>query len=207
MATLSQEHCTAFVGSRRIASGDLEQVVREAQEIVLSGEPSSVLIFDDVTGERIEVNFHGTIEETLRRLSNASRQTTPDTVPSAPENEAPRGPGRPRLGVVAREVTLLPRHWDWLNDQPGGASVALRKLVEEARRRYEGRDHARRAQEAAYRFMSAMAGNFADFEEAMRAFFANDKKRFEDLIESWPADVRDHARTMAAVAFQAKSEQ
>ncbi len=75
----------------------------------------------------------------------------------------PRGRGRPKLGVVAREVTLLPRHWDWLNAQPGGASVALRKLVEQARRANGDADRARAAREAAYHFMSAMAGDLPAF--------------------------------------------
>jgi hypothetical protein len=96
------------------------------------------------------------------------------------------------LGVVAREVTLLPRHWDWLNGQPGGASVALRKLVEEARRVNESKDRARRSHEAAYRFMSAMAGNLPGFEEATRALFANDPERLEGLIRVWPKDIRTH---------------
>jgi hypothetical protein len=108
------------------------------------------------------------------------------------------------LGVVAREVTLLPRHWEWLNGQPGGASVALRKLVEEARRANETKDRARRSQEAAYRFLSAMAGNLPGFEEATRAFFAGDRSRFDDMVEPWPADVRDHSRRMAAAAFEGR---
>ena len=103
--------------------------------------------------------------------------------------------------MVAREVTLLPRHWDWLAQQKGGASVAIRKLVDEARRNNEGSDRIRLAQEAAYRFMSAMAGNRPHFEEAIRALFAPDAKRFEQLIAEWPADVRGHAARLAAPAF------
>ncbi len=109
----------------------------------------------------------------------------------------PRGRGRPRLGVVAREVTLLPRHWQWLSTQPGGASVAIRKLVEAARRANQEVDQRRQRQEAAYHFMSAMAGNLMNFEEASRALFANDRERFTELIESWPTDVRDHAAKLA----------
>ena len=115
---------------------------------------------------------------------------------------APRGPGRPKLGVVAREITLLPRHWEWLAQQPGGASVAIRKLVEEARRTGEDKDRIRAGQEAAYRFMSAMAGNKPHYEEAIRALFAGDPVRFEELIAGWPADVRDHAARLAERAFR-----
>jgi hypothetical protein len=92
---------------------------------------------------------------------------------------------------------LLPRHWDWLATQPGGASVALRKLVEEARRTGGDRDRSRAARDAAYHFMSAMAGNLPGFEEASRALFADDRRRFAGLIAGWPDDVRDHAVKLA----------
>lgn len=112
------------------------------------------------------------------------------------------GPGRPKLGVVAREVTLLPRHWQWLSSQPEGASVVLRKLVEEARRANAGKDGVRRSQEAANRFMSVMAGDAPGFEEAARALFAGDAERFDQRVEGWPADLRDHAGTLARVALE-----
>ncbi len=156
------------------------------------GASAPVLIFDDATSELVEIDFRGTVGEVLSRLSPVVTE----------EEVSPRRPGRPRLGVVAREVTLLPRHWEWLNSQPGGASVALRKLVEEARRSSEGKDRVRRSQEAAYRFLSAMAGNEPGYEEALRALFAGDRARFDALAESWPPDVRDHARMLAAAAFR-----
>ncbi len=156
------------------------------------GERAPVLIFDDVTSEQIELDLRGTPEEVLRRLAETSRKGTPAAASAGSEPEVPRGPGRPKLGVVAREVTLLPRHWDWLSGQPGGASVALRKLVEEARRANEGKDRLRRSQEATYRFMSAMAGNLPGFEEATRALFANNPERLEERIRNWPTDIRTH---------------
>ncbi|MCC8949515.1 DUF2239 family protein, partial [Bradyrhizobium sp. Arg62] len=110
---------------------------------------------------------------------------------------APRGPGRPKLGVVAREITLLPRHWDWLAQQKGGASVAIRKLVDEARRSSGDKDRTRSAQDAAYRFMTVMAGNRPNYEDAIRALFAHDRRRFATLIADWPADIRDHAIRLA----------
>src|SRR3546814_490284 len=109
--------------------------------------------------------------------------------------EAPRGRGRPKLGVTAREVTLLPRHWDWLAAQPGGASVALRKLVEQAMR--DDRQTRRAAQEAAYRVMTALAGDLPGYEEAIRALFAGDRQRFEQQIAGWPADLRDYVTRLA----------
>src|SRR5262249_19801287 len=149
---------------RRIASGTVADVARKAKQVVDRKKHAPLLIFDDVTSELIEIDFRGTAEDVVARLQPlpASAEATMD---GSPEQLA-RGPGRPKLGVVAREVTLLPRHWEWLNDQPGGASVALRKLVEEARRANEAKDRARRARESAYRFMAAIAGNFTDFEEA-----------------------------------------
>jgi hypothetical protein len=120
-------------------------------------------------------------------------------MPASPQEPAsePRRRGRPKLGVVAREVTLLPRHWEWLNAQPGGASVALRKLVEAARRANGDKDRSRAARDAAYHFMSAMAGNLPQFEEACRALFAGDHRRFTTLIAAWPGDVRDHIIRLA----------
>lgn len=190
---------TAFEGDRLIATGDSADVAAQARAVFDRRTHGTVLIFDDDTGAQVEVDFRGTTEDVRRRVVAGRDAPKPETGPEAPS----RGPGRPRLGVVAREVTLLPRHWEWLNSQPGGASVALRKLVEDARRRNEGKDRGRRAQEAAYRVMNAMAGNAPGFEEALRAFFAGDRDRFETHTNAWPPDVRDHARRLAARAFEA----
>jgi hypothetical protein len=198
--------CTAFEGVRRIASGDLKKVALKTKAVIDRGERAPVLIFDDITSELTEVDFRGTAEDVLRRLTVARENGAPTELPSEPRSEAPRGPGRPKLGVVAREVTLLPRHWDWLNCQPGGASVALRKLVEEARRVRATDDRIRQAQEAAYRFMSAMAGNEPGFEEATRALFAGRQDRFDELVRAWPIDIRDHAKKRAAGAFRVKAD-
>jgi hypothetical protein len=142
------------------------------------------------------------LEDVRQRLAREPSGSAQDQ----PGQEGPRGPGRPRLGVVAREVTLLPRHWDWLSGQPGGASVALRKLVEEARRANAGKDRVRRSQEAAYRFMSAIAGNLPGFEEAARALFARDPERFADCIRGWPADVQQHLARLAQESMRLDEE-
>ncbi len=184
--------CTAFEGSRRIASGELMEVARRTKEILDRGGHEPVLIFDDVTSEQIELDFRGTAEDVLKRLAETRSEGEAVGAVALPDRDVPRGPGRPKLGVIPREVTLLPRHWDWLNGQPGGASVALRKLVEEARRENEGRDRVRRTQEAAYRFMSAMAGNLPDFEEATRALFTANQERLHELIRTWPEDIQEH---------------
>jgi hypothetical protein len=183
-------NCTAFIGDKKLATGGLAEVALKAKAAMDRDKWAQVLIFDDVTSELVEVDIRGTAEEVRERI-----QTEP---------QPPRRPGRPKLGVVAREVTLLPRHWDWLSSQPGGASVALRKLVEQARAENRGRDRRRRAQESAYRFMSAMAGNAAGFEEAIRAFFAGKREAFDQAIHGWPRDVREHVKKLAVAAFTAE---
>jgi len=181
---------TAFEGHRRLASGPFG-VVALAVRRAMDGQPSGpVLVFDNATGRTIDIDTRGSDADIVARFSPeggradaADQEDTPD---------APRGRGRPKLGVVAREVTLLPRHWDWLAQQPGGASVALRKLVEEARRANAHGDNRRVARERAYHFMSAIAGDLPGFEEASRALFADDRQRMDELIAGWPEDVRGH---------------
>jgi hypothetical protein len=189
----------AFDGDRRIASGDLRDVVGAAKDTLEQRKDASILVFDGSTGKPIDIDFRGTIDDVLARLPDiaGAAAASDDAVPSAP-----RGPGRPKLGVVAREITLLPRHWDWLAQQAGGASVAIRKLVEQARRTGDDGNRIRQAQEAAYRFMSAMAGNAPHYEDAIRALFAGDATGFEKLIAEWPADVRNHTSALAQRAFR-----
>jgi hypothetical protein len=192
--------CTAFAGTRQIATGGLNEVTLKAQELVSRDPLVPVLIFDDTTSHVIEVDLRGTAEDLRRRIAAAEPVPVPANDHAA-ANEGPRGPGRPKLGVVAREVTLLPRHWEWLASQPGGASVALRKLVEEAKRANQGKDRLRRARESTYRFISAMAGNEAGFEEATRALFVGNGERFAELVAAWPVDVGNHAKKLAGAAF------
>jgi uncharacterized protein len=190
---------TAFAGHRRLASGPLVEVALQVRSAIESGLPGPISIHDDANGRVIDLDLRGTADEVVARLS---RQGVVAFAPPQPPGgigpaAEPRGRGRPKLGVVAREVTLLPRHWEWLSSQPGGASVALRKLVEEARRTSGARDRRRAAREAAYQFMSAAAGNLPGFEEAARALFRDDRRRFGELVAAWPEDVRDHAVKLA----------
>jgi hypothetical protein len=189
----------AFEGDRCIAAGDLRSVVSAAKQALDRRKDASILIFDGATSGPIEIDFRGPIADVLARLPEAA---APAAATEDIAQPAPRGPGRPKLGVVAREVTLLPRHWEWLAEQTGGASVALRRLVDEARRANKDKDRIRQAQEAAYRFIAAMAGNKPHYEEVARALFSGDAARFETWTASWPADVRDHARRLAASAFE-----
>jgi uncharacterized protein len=196
------KRCTAFEGGRCIASGPLVKVAQKVKQTIDQNGAGPVVIFDDVTSEITEVDFRGTMEDVLKTLKKSTSRSEPATEPLTTVQNSKRRPGRPKLGVVSREVTLLPRHWEWLNCQPGGASVALRKLVEQARRLNRDRDMVRHSQAAAYKFMSAMAGNLPGFEEATRALFAENPDRFRELIATWPGDIQDHARKLAEAAFQ-----
>ena len=193
--------CVAFAGARQIAIGNLQEVSLRAQELVNRDPSVSILMFDDTTSHVIEVDLRGTPEALKLRIAESEAACPQPDEPTATDENA-RRPGRPKLGVVAREVTLLPRHWDWLATQPGGASVALRKLVEAARKTNQDKDRRRLALESAYRFISAMAGNEPGFEEATRALFAGNERRFAELVEAWPADVRNHAKKLAECAFE-----
>lgn len=186
MTVPTDQALLAFAGHRLLARGPAAEVVAAVKTATDAGE--SVLTFDAVDGRVVDLDLRGDLAAVLARLIPAS----------GPER---RGPGRPKLGVTAREVTLLPRHWDWLSGQPGGASVALRKLVEGALREAEGPDRARRAKEAAYRFMTAIAGDLPGYEAAVRALFAGDGAGLEAAAEGWPDGVRDAVLGMAARAW------
>jgi uncharacterized protein len=189
----------AFAGHERIAAGDIARVTTEVARVIKKARHRSpILVFDAVTGDQVDLDFR---DLDLRD----PEQTKPRRQPAQHDEaagEEPRGPGRPKLGVVAREVTLLPRHWHWLASQPGGASVALRKLVEHAMRASAGKDRIRASQNAAYRFMSVMAGNRPGFEEAARALFAGNAEKFNRLADTWPTDIQKMAKALAADALR-----
>lgn len=185
------ERLSAFAGFERIANGPSADVVAQLRARTLPPD-EMVRVFDDATGLRLDLD--------LRPQSVIDAVPPPSAAPTAAA-PAQRSVGRPRLGVVAREVTLLPRHWDWLNRQPGGASVALRRLVDEARHVHRERDAMRAAREATYSCMTDMAGNLPGFEEATRALFAGDGTQFNLLIEPWPQDLRDYLHELSAGAW------
>jgi uncharacterized protein len=176
--------CTAFDHARRVVWGSYVQVAIAVKEHVRAKTDASVLIFDDNSGEQVDFDLRGTDQEIAERI----RKLFP-----ASSEPATRSVGRPRLGVVSREVTLMPHHWEWLAEQPGGASVTLRRLVEGALRAGPSEEaRLRKVHERTYRFMSAMAGNLPNFEEAARALFANNIPGLKKLIVGWPADIRSH---------------
>ena len=189
MTQSAHRSCVAFDGHTLIGSGPLVGVALVVKRAIEAGAGGPVLIFDDGDGRVIDIDTRGTDAQIIERLSPAAEA---DMAPPQP-----RGRGRPKLGVVAREVTLLPRHWDWLAAQPGGASAAVRRLVEEARRVHADRDRARQTRDAAYRVMAALAGDLPGFEEASRALFANDRAKFTVQVGGWPADVRNYVVRLA----------
>ncbi|MFO1185929.1 MAG: DUF2239 family protein [Bauldia sp.] len=187
---------TAFAGERILAAGPLIDV---AMAVKKAGEGAAILTFDDASGRVIDLDLRGSRAEIAARLAaRASEPPRRSNRPPPPQAETtePRGRGRPALGVVAHEVTLLPRHWEWLSAQPGGASAALRRLVDAARKSDEA-GRVRTAREAAYRFMAAMAGDRPAFEEVSRALFAGDAERFEALTSAWPPDIAAYAARLA----------
>ena len=191
--------CIAFEGPTLIGAGRLADVILAVKTANDRGPASPILVFDDISSQPIELDLRGSVENVLDRLA----QVEPAKAEAEERSPTPRRPGRPKLGVVSREITLLPRHWTWLADQPGGASVTVRKLVEQAKRASASVDRRRKAQNSAYQFMSVIAGNESGYEEAIRALFADDRSGFEHHSDSWPADVRAHAQRLAERAFEA----
>lgn len=180
----------AFVASRRVASGKLAEIVPGLKARFESDPSEQLLLFEVETGKQVDLDLRGTLEDVLGRY--------------APP--ATRRPGRPKLGVTSREVTLLPRHWEWLDEQPSGASAALRRLVEAATRHEPGKERARRIRAALSHFLSAMAGDRPHYEEGCRALFAGDLERLRVLVARWPKDIREHVMEQAETAQAADQE-
>jgi len=197
MFTNEHRRATAFSGNRCIAAGDIADVAMAVRSAMDAGDAGQILIFSDHDGQQSDVDLRGNPQEVRARFS-----PKPEHADDKEAAEAPRGRGRPKLGVVAREVTLLPRHWEWLNDQPGGASVALRKLVDQARRSGEAEELQRKSRDAAYRAMSVLAGNEQGFEEASRALFAGDHARFSVITSHWSGDVSAYVQRLLHGAGQ-----
>lgn len=183
----------AFEGAKLLFKGSLSEVVLKIKKKIGKADNSEILIFSNATGKTMDFNFQGSEKDVQKRLEIFS---------SEEEIKPASGPGRPKLGVVSREVSLLPRHWEWLATQSGGASVTLRKLVEEAKKKESvSLQTIKQAQERTYKFMSTMAGDLPGFEEASRALFKKDVDKFLKEIESWPKDIQSHLKDLAESVF------
>ena len=183
----SEATYTAFAGARRLATGPLREVLPVLKKRFDKDRSALMLVFDVATGRQVDFDLRGSLDEVLERA-----------VPARP-----RGPGRPKLGVTSREVSLFARHWEWLERQPSGISGALRRLVERAIKTQPGQERARQIRDALSRFLSSMAGDRPNFEESCRALFAGDTERFEALIQRWPEDIREYAVQHARQAARA----
>ncbi|MHC1651793.1 DUF2239 family protein [Stenotrophomonas maltophilia] len=195
---------SCFDGHRLIVSGTPETVALALKRLRADNAAGPLLVFDNATGRTRDFDTRGSDAELLARVADAfpaplqtDVETHADDTEDSPSPSPSRGRGRPKLGVVAREVTLLPRHWAWLAEQPGGASVVLRRLVEAASRAGADKERQRRDTERAYHFLQAIAGDLPGFEEAIRLLFAHDGAGLEAALHSWPGDVRDHALRLA----------
>lgn len=186
---------TAFEGTKLLFQGDLSQVVLKVKKHLGSSENSTLLIFSDETGKTMDFNFHGSKQDVVKRLETFT--TSQEIGPSS-------GPGRPRLGVVSREVSLLPNHWEWLATQTGGASATLRRLVEEARKKSAQSSSIKQVQERVYRVMSVIMGDYPGYEEALRALYKRDLKAFQIKTEDWPRDVREYLAKISKPIFEEK---
>jgi hypothetical protein len=176
---------TAFSGHRRITGGGLSKVLPDLKRH-LDGGGDPILIFEDQTGRQVDFDFRGTADDVVSRASGSVKT----------------GPGRPRLGVVSREVSLLPRQWEWLESQPNGISASIRRLVDDARHNETGIQRGRHVRDAAGKFMWALAGDLPQFEDATRALFARDDAKLAERIAEWPADIREHVLRLAADASE-----
>jgi hypothetical protein len=189
----SSDTYTVFEGSKIFCRGSLSDVILRVKRKQDKFPDSGFLIFSDRTGKSLDFNLSGTESDVQRRLEVY--------VPVVESKESGNGPGRPKLGVISREVSLLPRHWEWLANQPGGASATLRKLIEGEKKKSAPDSDPKSVQERTYRFMSVLGGDLEGYEEALRALYRKDKKSFQTNLSKWPTDVREHAYELAKPLF------
>lgn len=181
---------TAFEDTKLIICGSLDEVALKIKKRLKLKPSASILIFSDSTGKEMDLDLRGSEAEILDRLKVFI--TT-----SMHEQPVSTGPGRPKLGVVPREVSLLPRHWEWLATQSGGASSTLRRLVDEARKNSSAKEQTKESQERTHKFMTALAGDLKNYEEALRALYAKDKKAFFSFIKEWPDDIKEYIKKLS----------
>lgn len=192
---------TVFSGDRHLTTDSLKQMLLTTKEYIDREREAQVLIFEDQTGHQIDFDFRGTPDEVLEKL-----KFHPLFVPEPDKEKSRVGPGRPRLGVLCREVCLLPRHWDWLESQPGGSSAVLRRLVDAARKQIPEKDEVGASRDAAGKFMLVMAGNLPNFEEVTRALYAGKYDLTKPLMQDWPRDIRAHAERLIQRCINAEEK-
>lgn len=182
---------TAFEGTQMIAQGSLETVALEVKKKTKSNKKTEPLIFSDRSGKQIDLDLSGTDQDTLERLKVYSQKSVP----------AHTGAGRPKLGVIPREISLLPQHWEWLLNQESSPSGMIRKLIDE-KNAAQLRDQVKSSQESTYKFLSAIAGDLPNYEEVIRYLYRKDKKQFQSLMAGWPKDLSKHALALSKPVFE-----
>ena len=197
MSDFVSKPCTAFDGHRMLATGPLGEVALAVKRAVNAGLKGRCWCSRRDRSRRRSRSARHQGRDPRAAFTARRRGSCPFTISRRWPRRRRARTRSTQAGVVAREVTLLPRHWEWLATQPGGASVVLRRLVEDARRANAGPGEARARRDAAYKFMSAVAGDFAGFEEATRALFAGRHEAFEEHMASWPNDVRGYVLKLA----------
>lgn len=186
-----EQNYIAFEGHDQFAEGSALEVAVKIKQRLVKNENASIILFDNKTGKQIDLDLSGTISEIKKRYAPKVKDS---------DDDSPRV-GRPKLGVISKEVSLLPKHWEWLASQSTSASVTLRRLVEEAQKRNKDVDAVRMSQEACNRFITAMAGDLVGYEDALRALYAREEKTFKSYIHSWPKDIREQAMKYAVGVF------
>lgn len=184
----------AFKKEKLIAEGDLKKVILKTKRELMRSPESAILIFSNETGKTMDFNFQGSENEVLSRLEVFLE-------PKIEIDPKEKKVGRPSLGVISREVSLLPKHWEWLACQSGGASAEIRRLVEKAMKQTQAASTVKMAQEKTFRFLNTIAGNFPNFEEAIRSLYRRDLNAFEQIIKFWPVDIKDHALHLSKHAW------
>jgi hypothetical protein len=174
----------AFQGNHRLGLGTLGEVATLCFESKWEDQRSRISVFEDESGRVVDVDLSGTEAEVQARIAGPKTGETP------PNRPVQRKPGRPKLGVVSREVSLLPRHWAWLSEQRGGASATLRRLVELAKKNESPESIQRRVVDSAHRFLWDIAGDQPHFEEVSRALYAAKLDEVTALSAGWPEGIR-----------------
>lgn len=173
---------TAFRGDTRIITDSLFNVALALQK----QSEMNVLVFNDQTGQQIDLDLSGSEDDLKQRYT---------------EVEYVKKVGRPKLGVISREITLQQKHWNWLDQQSSSASAVIRKLIDKELNDPSSESNIMLAKQAIDHFMLAMLGNMPNYEEATRALYQGNKSHFLALIHNYPKDLKVYLELKAQTAF------
>ncbi|MES2802482.1 MAG: DUF2239 family protein [Bdellovibrionota bacterium] len=183
---------TVFAGFKIISQGNIEEVAIATKKYLKKEDDVRLLIFSDLSGKQMDLDLSGADKDVIDRLS---------VYKAAEASVSVSGPGRPKIGVKPREVSLLPLHWEWLSTQSGGASATIRRLVDEKMKAPTPKDKIKQTQESVYTFLNSIAGDLTNFEDAIRFLYRQDEAKFKDAIADWPKDLKKHTLTLSRGVF------